>query len=95
MTAGCLKIRVLEPGMATPIQICRNGTITLPAELRNRYQLVEGGVLNLVDLGDGVFLLFPRHFKVDELADKIRLELEARGESLESMLATLREVRAE
>jgi hypothetical protein len=50
-------------------------------------------VLNLVDLGNGAFLLSPRHSRVGELADKTRLELEARGESLESMLATLREVR--
>jgi bifunctional DNA-binding transcriptional regulator/antitoxin component of YhaV-PrlF toxin-antitoxin module len=79
--------------MAATIQIRRKGAITLPADLRRKYQLAEGEVLNLVDLGNGAFLLSPRHSRVGELADKTRLELEARGESLESMLATLREVR--
>jgi bifunctional DNA-binding transcriptional regulator/antitoxin component of YhaV-PrlF toxin-antitoxin module len=81
--------------MVTTIQIRSKGTITLPSELRNKYKLAEGEMLNLVDLGNGAFLLSPRQSRVDELADKIRLDLEARGESLESMLATLREVRAE
>jgi AbrB family looped-hinge helix DNA binding protein len=81
--------------MVTNIQIRNKGTITLPAEMRTKYGLKEGEVLSLVDLGDGNFLLSPRRSRVDELADKIRVELEAKGESLESMLATLREVREE
>jgi AbrB family looped-hinge helix DNA binding protein len=81
--------------MVTNIQIRNKGTITLPAEMRTKYGLKEGEVLSLVDLGDGNFLLSPRRSRVDELADKIRVELEAKGESLESMLTTLREVREE
>jgi AbrB family looped-hinge helix DNA binding protein len=81
--------------MATTIQIRSKGTITLPSEFRNKYGLEEGEVLNIIDLGNGSFLLSPRRSRVDELADKIRVELEARGESLESMLTTLREVRAD
>ncbi len=81
--------------MATTIQIRSKGAITLPFEFRTKYGLSEGEVLSLVDLGNGAFLLSPRRSRVDELADKMRVELEARGESLESMLATLREVRAE
>jgi AbrB family looped-hinge helix DNA binding protein len=81
--------------MATTIQIRSKGTITLPTEMRSKYGLKEGEVLNIIDLGNGSFLLSPRRSRVDELADKIRLELEERGESLESMLTTLREVREE
>jgi AbrB family looped-hinge helix DNA binding protein len=81
--------------MVTNIQIRNKGTITLPAEMRTKYGLKEGEVFSLVDLGDGNFLLSPRRSRVDELADKIRVELEAKGESLESMLTTLREVREE
>jgi AbrB family looped-hinge helix DNA binding protein len=84
-----------EEPMVTNIQIRNKGTITLPAEMRAKYGLKEGEVLSLVDLGDGNFLLSPRRSRVDELADKIRVELEAKGESLESMLTTLREVREE
>jgi len=79
--------------MKTTLQIRSKGTITLPADLRNKYGLEEGEVLNIIDLGNGTFLLSPRRSRVDELADKIRVELESRGESLESMLTTLREVR--
>ena len=81
--------------MKTTLQIRSKGTITLPADLRNKYGLEEGEVLNIIDLGNGSFLLSPRRSRVDELADKIRVELESRGESLESMLTALREVREE
>ena len=81
--------------MKTTLQIRSKGTITLPSELRSKYGLEEGEVLNIIDLGNGSFLLSPRRSRVDELADKIRVELESRGESLESMLTTLREVREE
>jgi AbrB family looped-hinge helix DNA binding protein len=77
------------------IQIRSKGTITLPTEFRSKYGLEEGEILNVVDLGNGAFLLNPRRSRVDELADKIRVELEAKGESLETMLTTLREVRKE
>ncbi len=81
--------------MVTTIQIRKEGTISLPAEFRNKYGLEEGEALNLVDLGNGSFLLSPQRSRIDELADTIRTDLESRGESLESMLKTLREVRAE
>ena len=68
--------------MKTTLQIRSKGTITLPADLRNKYGLEEGEVLNIIDLGNGSFLLSPRRSRVDELADKIRVELESRGESL-------------
>lgn len=80
--------------MVATIQI-NNGTFTLPAEFLDKYRLEEGETFSVVDLGNGSFLLFPRRSRVDELADQIRMELEARGESLESLLKTLREVRAE
>ena len=69
--------------MKTTLQIRSKGTITLPADLRNKYGLEEGEVLDIIDLGNGSFLLSPRRSRVDELADKIRVELESRGESLE------------
>ncbi|MGD0610462.1 MAG: AbrB/MazE/SpoVT family DNA-binding domain-containing protein [Anaerolineales bacterium] len=81
--------------MTNTIQIRSKGTIIIPAAIRNKYRLKEGEVLNIIDLGNGSFLLSSRRSRVDELADKIRIEMEARGESLESMLRTLRDVRKE
>jgi len=44
----------------------------------------------LLDLG-GVLLLSPRRLEIDNLADRITQALTERGETLESMLYTLRE----
>ena len=81
--------------MANNIQIRSKGTIIIPAAIRNKYKLEEGKVLTLIDLGNGSFFLSSHRSRVDELADKIRVEMEARGESLESMLRTLHDVRKE
>jgi AbrB family looped-hinge helix DNA binding protein len=77
------------------VQVVRRGIITLPKELREQNQINEGDILTLVDLGDGVFVLSPRRSRVDEIADKLAKEWQESGETLESMLETLREVRAE
>jgi len=53
-----------------------------------------GQQLTLLDL-DGVFVLSLKPSQVDALADRLADELAGRGETLESMLQTLREVRAE
>ncbi len=79
----------------TTLQIRNKGTITLPAALRRKYGLDEGEILTLIDLGEGTFLLRPYHSRVDDLSDKIRTRLEAKGETLESMLQTLHEVQTD
>ena len=77
------------------IQVVRRGVITLPKELREQNQINEGDTLILIDLGNGIFVLSPRRSRVDEIADKLAKEWRESGETLESMLETLREVRAE
>jgi len=69
--------------------------ITLPKGLRDRNRIGEGDTLTLIDLGDGVVFMSPNRTQVDAIADKLAAEWRASGESLESMLSTLREVRAE
>jgi AbrB family looped-hinge helix DNA binding protein len=76
------------------VQVVRRGIITLPKELREQNQINEGDTLTLIDLGDGVFMLSPRRSRVDEITDKLAKEWQESGETLESMLETLREVRA-
>ena len=51
--------------MVTTIQIRSKGDFTLPAELLNKYGLEEGEVFNVIDLGNGSFLLSPRHSRVE------------------------------
>lgn len=76
------------------LQVAQRGLVTLPVEVRKAHNIQPGQQLTLLDL-DGVFVLSPRPSQVDALADRIAAELAGRGETLESMLQTLREVRAE
>lgn len=79
---------------STTVKISQRGVITLPKALRDRYGLEPGNHLTLTDM-DGVLLLCPRASEIDSAANRITDELENRGESLESMLLTLREERQE
>ncbi|MGA2263800.1 MAG: AbrB/MazE/SpoVT family DNA-binding domain-containing protein [Acidobacteriota bacterium] len=77
------------------VQVVRRGIVTLPKELRERNNISEGDTLTLVDLGDGMVVMSPRRSRVDEIANRLAKAWQDSGETLESMLATLREVRAE
>ena len=74
------------------VQVRKRGMITLPAELRERYDIQEGDTFRLIDL-DGVFVLTRMVSLVPELAREIeRLRLEA-GLTTEELLEGLREQR--
>lgn len=74
---------------ATTIQVRQRGTLTLPVEVRERYNIQPGDSYRLVDL-DGVLVLTPLAPLVPELAREIeRARVEA-GLSVEEMLADLR-----
>ncbi len=75
------------------LQVAQRGLVTLPKSLRHEYGIEVGDELTLVDL-DGVFLLKRGPSQVEIIADKIGRDLEGEGETLESMLLTLREIRA-
>ena len=76
------------------IHVAQRGLVTLPKEVRQAHNIQPGQQMTLLDL-DGVFVLSRRPSQVDALADRIAGELASRGETLESMLQTLREVRTE
>ena len=76
----------------TTVQVAKRGLLTLPKALREAYNIKSGDALALLDLG-GVFLLSPRLSEIDALADTIAADLQAQGETLESMLQALREER--
>ena len=78
--------------MGTTIQVRQRGMLTLPAELRSKYNIETGATFYLVDL-DGVLVLSPMTPMLSELAREIeRLRLEA-GVSVEEFLLELREQR--
>ena len=74
------------------IQLGQRGVLTLPKALRDQYDLQPGNDFTLLDLG-GVFVLSPTRSKIDSLADQLAASLAQKGETLESMLAVLREER--
>ena len=74
------------------VQVRKRGVVTLPAELREKYDIREGDTFRLVDL-DGVFVLTRMASLVPELPQEIeRLRLEA-GLTTEELLDGLREQR--
>lgn len=75
------------------VQIRGRGTVTLPARIRERYDLVEGDPLTLVDL-DGAILLSPKTSVVDKLSAEIAYLMTESGLSLDQLLGGLREERA-
>jgi len=78
--------------MEATIQVRQRGTVTLPADLREKYGIREGDTFRVIDL-DGIFVLTPMVPMVPELAREIeRTRLEA-GLTIEDLLLTLREER--
>lgn len=75
------------------IQIRKKGTFTLPMDLRTKYNLDEGDVFSLIDLGDGSFLLTPRSMQVNRLGDRISELIDEENISLDELLTTLDEER--
>jgi bifunctional DNA-binding transcriptional regulator/antitoxin component of YhaV-PrlF toxin-antitoxin module len=79
--------------MTMTIQIRKKGSFTLPVDLRNKYNLDEGDVFTLIDLGDGSFLLTPQVSRVNRLGDRVTRILKDEGVSLEDLLTALDEER--
>ncbi len=78
--------------MEATVQVRQRGTLTLPADLREKYDIQPGDTFRLMDL-DGILILTPMVPLVPELASEIeRARLEA-GLSTQELLRGLREQR--
>jgi len=78
--------------MTLTVQVRDRGVVTLPAELREKYDIENGKVFRLIDL-DGIFVLVPMLPIVPELAREIeQIRLDA-GLSMEQLLEGLRQQR--
>jgi bifunctional DNA-binding transcriptional regulator/antitoxin component of YhaV-PrlF toxin-antitoxin module len=75
------------------VQIRRRGVLTLPAELRRRYDIDEGDAFTLVDLGGGSFLLTSQVSRVAHLGDQVARLMEEEGVTVDEILKTLDEER--
>ncbi len=56
--------------MSTVIQMRKRGSITIPKDVRERYQLDENDPLTLIDLGEG-FFISPKQSVLPKLVSKI------------------------
>jgi len=63
--------------------------------LTDKKKWIELNTLNLIELPENVFVLSRYRSRIDEIANKLAQEWQTSGESLESMLTTLREIRDE
>lgn len=62
----------------TTVQLRSRGSLTLPAAVREKYGLVDGDAVDVVDL-DGVLLIVPKNLAVPRLAAEMeRLRRKAR-----------------
>ena len=78
--------------MEHTIQVRERGIVTLPADLREKYNIENGKIFRLVDL-DGFFVFVPMVPMVPELANEIeQIRLET-GLSVEELLDDLRQQR--
>jgi bifunctional DNA-binding transcriptional regulator/antitoxin component of YhaV-PrlF toxin-antitoxin module len=86
--------RILDMENTFRVQVAKRGLITLPKELRDANRIQDGDVLTLFDLG-GAFVLTTQTLQVDKIADRLAKQWRDEGETLESMLQMLHEVREE
>jgi bifunctional DNA-binding transcriptional regulator/antitoxin component of YhaV-PrlF toxin-antitoxin module len=80
--------------MDATIQVRQRGALTLPVELRDRYNIAPGDTYRVLDL-DGIFVLTPMIPVVSELAREIEATRRAAGLSIEELLTALREQRTQ
>jgi bifunctional DNA-binding transcriptional regulator/antitoxin component of YhaV-PrlF toxin-antitoxin module len=71
------------------IQIRKKGSLTVPIQIRNKYDVNEGDIYTLIDLGDGAFMLTPRVSHVNRLGHQIAEMVKDGNTSLEELLDSL------
>ena len=78
--------------MDTTLQVRQRGTLTLPADLRQKYGIEAGDTFRLVD-HDGIFVLTPMVPMVPELVREIEKVRQIAGMDMDELLASLRDLR--
>lgn len=71
-----------------------NGQVTLPKELRQEYQIKKGDTVIFERTADG-WIVKKQETNLFDLLDELGAALQARGLSLEELIASGRDVRAE
>lgn len=74
------------------VLIQKKGQLTIPIALRRKYDLEEGGVVELIEEENG-FRIIPRFVLAEESLDKIGKILKKKGVSLNQLISGGREIR--
>jgi AbrB family looped-hinge helix DNA binding protein len=77
----------------TTLQIRSKGTITLPAELRRKYNWEEGEILTAIDLGNGTLILKSSPNEIDKISRRVSNALKEDNIAIEDLLTVLDEER--
>lgn len=70
----------------------QRGSITIPTEIRNRYQLDDGDPLTIVDLGDG-FFISPKRSVLPKLVTEMEVLRDKYNVTLEELITGVIEKR--
>jgi bifunctional DNA-binding transcriptional regulator/antitoxin component of YhaV-PrlF toxin-antitoxin module len=74
--------------MTKIVQMRQRGSITIPTEIRNRYQLDDGDPLTIVDLGEG-FFISPKRSVLPKLVAELEQLREKHNVTLEELITGL------
>ena len=74
--------------MTITLQVRQRGTVTLPMRLREKYQIEDGDVFTLIDLG-GAFLFAPGVSVVPRLVAQIEQIRKQEGLSVDDLIEGL------
>lgn len=73
----------------------RRGVITLPKKMRDQNKIKDGDILYMYELASGAYVLKQQPSKIDQALDKLAEEWNPENISLEEIVQTVREIRAE
>ena len=79
-------------GQTFPVRLRSNGQITLPQAVRDHWEVADGDILTLLEVGDFV-LLSRKEPELPRLADKMVALMAEQGVSLADLLEGLEEER--
>jgi bifunctional DNA-binding transcriptional regulator/antitoxin component of YhaV-PrlF toxin-antitoxin module len=78
--------------MTKVIQLQQKGTLSIPVEFQQKYQMNVGDTVTLVDLGKGMFLI-PKKSQLPKLVGEIERLREEAGISIDELIEGVRKQR--
>lgn len=73
----------------------KRGVITLPKKMRDQNKIKDGDILYMYEISDGVYALKKQPSKIDTALSQLAEEWDPESISLEEIVQTVREIRAE